>query len=69
MTADERQRLSAEWQANEAELERLGELPAGSDERARREQELNARQDAIEGQLGAAWLAARRPRPVDPRLN
>jgi hypothetical protein len=53
----ERARLAAEWQANEAELERLRDLPAGATDPAARERALDERQDEIEGLLGEDYLS------------
>jgi hypothetical protein len=56
MTDEERQQLRAEWQENEAELERLRDLPTGSLDPIKRYEDLLVRQDEIEYELGLKAL-------------
>lgn len=69
MEPAERDRLRRKWQENEAELQRLGDLPTGSADPAERERQIDREQDEIEGLMGEAYLAERRSLvpPTDPR--
>lgn len=55
----ERQRLSQQWHKNEAELNRLADLPTGSVDPAERERQLDEAQDEIEYEQGIQYLKDR----------
>jgi len=57
-----RRQLSETWTKNEAELQRLPDLPAGAVDPAERERQLDAEQDGIEYDAGAEWLERQRER-------
>jgi hypothetical protein len=54
-----RRQLSETWTRNEAELQRLPDLPAGAIDPAERERHLDTAQDGIEGDLGVECLGRR----------
>lgn len=59
MDPAEADKLRAEWERNEAELQRIRQLPTGSSDPAERERQLDARQDEIEFLLGTLARQAR----------
>jgi hypothetical protein len=52
----ERQRLRQKWNANEAELHGLADLPTGAVDPTERQRQLEAEHHEIEGQLAAGYI-------------